>query len=56
MTAEASKPSSKVDSWSDVHVEQGLRLTNIFLKLQNVHDRQEVIAFAERLLAEQTAN
>lgn len=50
MTSEQSKPRSKTDT--DVHVEQGLRLTNVFLKLQDVNDRQKVIAFAERLLEE----
>jgi hypothetical protein len=41
---------------SDAHIKQGLRLTNVFSKLQNVHDREKVIALAERLLDEQNAN
>jgi hypothetical protein len=40
----------------DVLIKQGLRLTNIFMNLQDVHDRQKVIALAERLLNEQNAS
>jgi hypothetical protein len=35
--------------------EQGLRLTNAFLKLKKTKDREELIALAERLLAAQKA-
>ena len=35
--------------------EQGLRLTNAFLKLKKTKDREQLIALAERLLAAQKA-
>jgi hypothetical protein len=56
MTSEKSTPHPKTGSQSEVHVKQGFRLTKIFLKLQNDHDRQELIALAERLLEEQNTN
>jgi hypothetical protein len=40
---------------SDLLTEQGLRLTNAFHKLQDVHDRQQVIALIEQLLDAQAA-
>jgi hypothetical protein len=39
---------------SDVLTEQGLQLTKVFFKLRNVHDRQQVIALAERLLEDES--
>jgi hypothetical protein len=40
---------------SDLLTEQGLRLMNAFHKLQDSHDRQQVISLAEQLLDAQTA-
>lgn len=37
-------------------VEQGLRLTSTFRKLQDPQDRQQVITLAEQLLDAQNAN
>jgi hypothetical protein len=34
----------------DMLTAQGLRLTNIFRQLEDTHDREQVIALAERLL------
>jgi hypothetical protein len=40
---------------SDLLTEQGLRLTSAFHKLQDAHDREQVIDLAEQLLDAQTA-
>jgi hypothetical protein len=39
----------------DLLTEQGLRLTNAFHKLRDVHDRERVIDLAEQLLDAQNA-
>jgi hypothetical protein len=56
MMSEKSKPSQRAVSRSDVLVEQGLRLTSTFRKLQDPQDRQQVITLAEQLLDAQNAN
>jgi hypothetical protein len=38
---------------SKLEAAQGLRLMRAFYKLRSVHDRQQIIALAERLLADQ---
>jgi hypothetical protein len=53
--SENSQPHLKTALRSDVLIEQGLRLTSAFHKLQDTHDRQQVIALAERLLDAQKA-
>ena len=53
--SEKSKRSPKAVVRSDVLVQQGLRLTHTFIKLQDSQDRQKVITLAERLLDEQNA-
>lgn len=40
---------------SDLLTQQGLRLTNAFHKLQDIHDREQVIALAEQFLDAQNA-
>jgi hypothetical protein len=55
MMPEDPKPRSKTVSTSHALTAQGLRLTNMFRMLEDVDDREEVIALAERLLNAQTA-
>jgi hypothetical protein len=52
---EKSKPHSNTDLQPDLLTEQGFRLIRSFRKLSDAHDRQQVIALAERLLDAQTA-
>jgi hypothetical protein len=47
---ENSRPRSRTASRPDVLTVQGLRLTNTFRQLEDAHDREQVIALAERLL------
>jgi hypothetical protein len=56
MMSEKSKPRSKAVLQKDLLIRQGLRLANIFIKLQDTRDRQKIITLAERLLDEQNAN
>jgi hypothetical protein len=56
MMSEKSKPSQKPISESVGPVEEGLRLTSVFRKIQDRRDRKKVIALAERLLDEQNAD
>lgn len=52
--SEKSTPHLRAIMQSDVLTEQGLQLTKVFFKLRNVHDRQQVIALAERLLEDES--
>jgi hypothetical protein len=52
--SEKSTPHLRAIMQSDVLTEQGLQLTRAFFKLRNVHDRQQVIALAERLLEDES--
>jgi hypothetical protein len=52
---ENSQPRLKTVLRSDVLTGQGLRLTSAFLQLRDIHDREQVIALAEQLLAAQNA-
>jgi hypothetical protein len=53
--SENSQPRLMTVLRSDVLTGQGLRLTSAFHQLQDAHDREQVIALAERLLAAQKA-
>jgi hypothetical protein len=50
-----SQPHLRAGVKPDLLTEQGFRLISSFRKLQDVHDRERVIALAEQLLDAQTA-